>query len=62
MDFYWLQGTELERLPAFAISLAIGLLIGLERERHPDTNAGLRTFAEEIMPAFESSPMILAQV
>jgi uncharacterized membrane protein (DUF4010 family) len=45
VDFYWLQGTELERLPAFAISLAIGLLIGLERERHPDTNAGLRTFA-----------------
>ncbi len=45
MDFYWLQGTELERLPAFATSLAIGLLIGLERERHPGTNAGLRTFA-----------------
>jgi len=45
VDFYWLQGTELERLPAFAISLAIGLLIGLERERHPDTNAGLRIFA-----------------
>lgn len=45
MDFYWLQGTELERLPAFATSLAIGLLIGLERERHVGTNAGLRTFA-----------------
>ena len=45
MDFYWLQGTELERLPAFATSLAIGLLIGLERERHAGTNAGLRTFA-----------------
>ncbi|MGQ0578530.1 MAG: MgtC/SapB family protein [Betaproteobacteria bacterium] len=45
MDFYWLQGTELERLPAFATSLAIGLLIGLERERHPGTKAGLRTFA-----------------
>ena len=45
MDFYWLHGTELERLPAFATSLAIGLLIGLERERHPGTNAGLRTFA-----------------
>jgi uncharacterized membrane protein (DUF4010 family) len=25
VDFYWLQGTELERLPAFATSLAIGL-------------------------------------
>jgi uncharacterized membrane protein (DUF4010 family) len=45
VDFYWLQGTELERLPAFATSLAIGLLIGLERERHPGTKAGLRTFA-----------------
>jgi len=45
LDFYWLQGTELERLPAFATSLAIGLLIGLERERHAGTNAGLRTFA-----------------
>jgi len=29
VDFYWLHGTELERLPAFATSLAIGLLIGL---------------------------------
>lgn len=45
MDFYWLQGSELERLPAFATSLAIGLLIGLERERHSGTKAGLRTFA-----------------
>jgi alkanesulfonate monooxygenase SsuD/methylene tetrahydromethanopterin reductase-like flavin-dependent oxidoreductase (luciferase family) len=26
------------------------------------TVAGLRTFAEEIMPAFEASPMVLAQV
>ena len=24
--------------------------------------AGLRTFAEEIMPAFDASPMVLAQV
>lgn len=30
---------------AFAISLGIGLLIGLERERKVDTKAGLRTFA-----------------
>ncbi len=34
----------LEYLPAFAISLAIGLLIGLERERTPTAKAGLRTF------------------
>lgn len=32
-------------MPAFATSLAIGFLIGLERERHPGTKAGLRTFA-----------------
>jgi uncharacterized membrane protein (DUF4010 family) len=30
---------------AFAISIGIGLLIGLERERKPDAKAGLRTFA-----------------
>lgn len=29
---------------AFAISLGIGLLIGLERERKPDAKAGLRTY------------------
>lgn len=31
-------------LQAFATSLAIGLLIGLERERKPDAKAGLRTY------------------
>ena len=31
-------------LRTFAASAAIGLLIGLERERHPATAAGLRTF------------------
>jgi uncharacterized membrane protein (DUF4010 family) len=30
---------------AFATSMGIGLLIGLERERRPDSAAGLRTFA-----------------
>ena len=30
---------------AFATTLGIGLLIGLERERRPDSSAGLRTFA-----------------
>lgn len=34
-----------EHLPAFFTSLAIGLLIGLERERKPGAKAGLRTFA-----------------
>lgn len=44
MELSWLEGTQFERLPALATSLALGLLIGLERERHPDAKAGLRTF------------------
>jgi len=36
---------ELAALPHFLTSLAIGLLIGLERERNPGSRAGLRTFA-----------------
>jgi uncharacterized membrane protein (DUF4010 family) len=32
-------------LQAFATALGIGLLIGLERERRPDSAAGLRTFS-----------------
>lgn len=35
----------IETLPQFITSLAIGLLIGLERERNPSARAGLRTFA-----------------
>ena len=34
-----------EHLWAFITSLAIGLLIGLERERKPDAKAGVRTYA-----------------
>lgn len=45
MDFSFMQGNGLEHLPAFVKSLAIGLLIGLERERSPAAKAGLRTFA-----------------
>lgn len=45
MNWNWLEGTELRHLPAFVTSLAIGLLIGLERERHAGAKAGLRTFA-----------------
>jgi uncharacterized membrane protein (DUF4010 family) len=37
--------TGIEPLPQFLTSLAIGLLIGLERERNPSAKAGLRTFA-----------------
>jgi uncharacterized membrane protein (DUF4010 family) len=45
MDLPVLQANGLEHLPAFLTSLAIGLLIGIERERNPTAAAGLRTFA-----------------
>jgi uncharacterized membrane protein (DUF4010 family) len=45
MEISFLQGNGIEVLPQFITSLAIGLLIGLERERNPSAKAGLRTFA-----------------
>lgn len=45
MELSILQSNEIEALPQFLNSLAIGLLIGLERERNPSAKAGLRTFA-----------------
>jgi len=45
MEISWLQNNGIEALPQFLTSLAIGLLIGLERERNPSAKAGLRTFA-----------------
>lgn len=45
METGFLQGNGIEVLPQFLTSLAIGLLIGLERERNPSAKAGLRTFA-----------------
>ena len=45
MDIDWFSEPGLERLPEFLTALAIGLLIGLERERNPAAKAGLRTFA-----------------
>jgi uncharacterized membrane protein (DUF4010 family) len=45
MDLSFLVDAGLDALPAFSTSLAIGLLIGLERERRPGAKAGLRTFA-----------------
>jgi uncharacterized membrane protein (DUF4010 family) len=44
METTFLQGNGIEALPQFLTSLAIGLLIGLERERNPSAKAGLRTF------------------
>lgn len=40
-----LTDTDFQSLYRFAISLGLGLLIGLERERNPAALAGLRTFA-----------------
>jgi uncharacterized membrane protein (DUF4010 family) len=45
MDLPSMQGNGAEHIPTFLTSLAIGLLIGLERERNPSAKAGLRTFA-----------------
>ncbi|KZE27276.1 MgtC/SapB family protein [Crenobacter luteus] len=44
-DALALDGSPFAALPAFLTSLAIGLLIGVERERKPQTIAGIRTFA-----------------
>lgn len=45
MNLDWLTDQGLDRLPEFLTALAIGLLIGLERERNPTAKGGLRTFA-----------------
>lgn len=45
METSLLQNAGVEQLTQFLTSLAIGLLIGLERERTPSAKAGLRTFA-----------------
>jgi uncharacterized membrane protein (DUF4010 family) len=45
MEWAFLQNNGIELLPKFLTSIAIGLLIGLERERNPSAKAGLRTFA-----------------
>ena len=41
----WLAAQGLEHLAEYLTALAIGLLIGLERERNPTAKAGLRTCA-----------------
>ena len=45
MEMSLLQSSGVESLTQFLTSFAIGLLIGLERERNPSAKAGLRTFA-----------------
>ncbi len=59
MDIGFLQGNGFEALPQFLTSLAIGLLIGLERERNPSAKAGLRTFA--LVAVFGTLIALLAQ-
>lgn len=68
MDLPSLQGNGAEHIPTFITSLAIGLLIGLERERNPSAKAGLRTFAlvaltgtlAAMLSQLTQSPWILA--
>lgn len=45
IDFPWLAGQDTVHLPGYLIAIAIGLLVGLERERKPNAKAGLRTCA-----------------
>jgi uncharacterized membrane protein (DUF4010 family) len=45
MESMFVLNNGIESWPQFLTSLAIGLLIGLERERNPSAKAGLRTFA-----------------
>jgi len=49
----------LDTVQAFAVSLALGLLIGLERERKPDMKAGLRTFG--LVAMFGTLAALLAE-
>lgn len=49
-----------EALQAFATSIGIGLLIGLERERQSDLKAGVRTFA--LVGLLGSLAALLAQI
>lgn len=45
MDYFFAPDSPFAQLFPFLVSLGIGLLIGLERERNPRAKAGLRTFA-----------------
>ncbi len=61
---------ELAAAPAFLVSLALGLMMGLERERRGGTNAGLRTFglvgiagtATAMIAAQSASPWLIPAV
>jgi uncharacterized membrane protein YhiD involved in acid resistance len=44
LDISQVHDRNLQHLLVFSTSMAIGLLMGLERERNPAAKAGLRTF------------------
>lgn len=50
---------ELKTVEPFLISLAVGLMMGLERERRPDARAGLRSFA--LIALFGTMTALLGQ-
>jgi len=68
MNLPGLDGPNIEHLTTFATSLALGFLIGLERERNPAARAGVRTFAltslfgtlAALLASQAGSPWILA--
>jgi uncharacterized membrane protein (DUF4010 family) len=60
MALDWLAPQGLQHLPQYLTALAIGLLVGLERERNPTAKAGLRTCA--LVALAGASSASLAQV
>src|SRR3970282_73086 len=60
MDEILLTSEELGAPLKFLTSLAIGLLLGLQRERTPSAKAGLRTFA--LVALFGTASAVMADV
>ena len=60
MNLDWLAGQGLHQLPQYLVAMAIGLLIGLERERNPTAKAGVRTFALVALAGALSASLALA--
>ena len=53
--------TAVEHVQALAISLAIGLLIGIERERHAEPKAGLQINIERLFALRATVSYIISQ-
>jgi uncharacterized membrane protein (DUF4010 family) len=68
VNFFDFEVLDMSHLATFATSLALGFLIGLERERSPAARAGVRTFAltalfgtlSALLATQAGSPRILA--